>query len=434
MNSLSTAQALSSTSTLQRVTGRVIFTLFLVAVAMLFAPWQQTSEGSGRVVALSPLERPQEVDAPLEGRITEWKVVEGSKVKTGETMLTISDNDPNILQRLKAERQAVLDRIASATKRVSSISDRQISLDRAGTSAVEAAAKRIAMARQRTRANEELVAASKAVVETAKLNYERQKQLLEQGLSSTRTFELAQLDWVRSQTEYERATAALQGSLGEEGALAADRMKALNDMNAGIEDAQATEALGRVEIANAEGELARIDTRLARQATMEVKSPCNGTVLRLLGGAGTNFVKAGEPLLIVVPENTSSAVEVWIDGNDVPLIQAGRQARLQFEGWPAVQFSGWPQVAVGTFPAEVSLVDSTDDGKGKFRVVLRPVEGSPWPSGAGLRQGVRVYSWVLLDQVTLGYELWRKLNGFPLSIQTPPTGAATPSDTAKKDK
>jgi membrane fusion protein, adhesin transport system len=434
MNSLSTAQALSSTSTLQRVTGRVIFAFFLVALALLFAPWQQTSEGAGRVVALSPLERPQEVDAPLEGRITEWKVVEGSKVKTGETMLTISDNDPNILQRLKAERQAVLDRIASATKRVSSISDRQISLDKAGTSAVEAAAKRIAMARQRTRANEELVAASKAVVETAKLNYERQKQLLEQGLSSTRTFELAQLDWVRSQTEYERATAALQASLGEEGALAADRMKAMNDMNAGIEDAQATEALGRVEIANAEGELARIDTRLARQATMEVKSPCNGTVLRLLGGAGTNFVKAGEPLLIVVPETTSSAVEVWIDGNDVPLIQAGRQARLQFEGWPAVQFSGWPQVAVGTFPAVVSLVDSTDDGKGKFRVVLRPVEGSPWPSGAGLRQGVRVYSWVLLDQVTLGYELWRKLNGFPLSIQTPPTGAATPSDSVKKEK
>ena len=33
-----------------------------------------------------------------------------------------------------------------------------------------------------------------------------------------------------------------------------------------------------------------------------------------------------------------------------------------------------------------------------------------------LRQGVRVNGWVLLSQVTLGYELWRIFNGFPMLI------------------
>ncbi len=434
MNPLQTAEALRTSSPFQRVVGRLLAVALVLVILLMLAPWQQTSEGNGRMVALSPLERPQEIDAPLEGRITEWRVREGSRVKAGEILLVISDNDPNILERLKAERKAVLDRIENATKRVSSIADRQISLDKAGTSAVEAAAKRISMSRQRTRANEELVAASKAVVETAKLNYERQKQLLEQGLSSNRTFELAQLDWVRSQTELERATAALQGALGEEGALAADKMKVLNDMNAGIEDAQAAESLARVEIANADGELARIDVRLARQATMEVKATTDGTVLRLVGGAGTNFVKSGEPLLVLVPESTSSAVELWVDGNDVPLVQPGRSVRLQFEGWPAVQFSGWPQVAVGTFPGVVKLIDSTDDGKGKFRVVVGPPEDSPWPPASALRQGVRVHGWILLDQVRLGYELWRRLNGFPMAIAAPNALDSGKMDNAKKDK
>jgi hypothetical protein len=88
--------------------------------------------------------------------------------------------------------------------------------------------------------------------------------------------------------------------------------------------------------------------------------------------------------------------------------------RLQFEGWPAVQFTGWPSVAVGTFGGVVTLIDATDDGQGKFRIVVTPdPRDEPWPSGRYLRQGVRANGWVLLGQVTLGYELWRRFNGFP---------------------
>jgi hypothetical protein len=92
---------------------------------------------------------------------------------------------------------------------------------------------------------------------------------------------------------------------------------------------------------------------------------------------------------------------------------------LQFEGWPALQFAGWPEMAVGTFGANVAFVDATDDGKGKFRVVLTPDEASQeWPSERFLRQGVRVEGWILLNRVTMIYELWRQLNAFP-PVYTP---------------
>jgi hypothetical protein len=107
-----------------------------------------------------------------------------------------------------------------------------------------------------------------------------------------------------------------------------------------------------------------------------------------------------------------------IAGNDIPLIDVGRHVRLQFEGWPAVQFSGWPSVAVGTFGGQVVSVDATDDGFGRFRILVRPDPSDiPWPDQDFLRQGARAKGWVLLERVPLWFEVWRRLNAFPPVIK-----------------
>ena len=135
------------------------------------------------------------------------------------------------------------------------------------------------------------------------------------------------------------------------------------------------------------------------------------------------LLKAGATLVVLVPHTKRTVVELFLNGNDVPMVSAGRTVRLQFEGWPALQFSGWPSVAVGTFGGRVLLVDATDDGLGKFRVLVEPdPDDEPWPSAQYLRQGVRANGWVLLDVVSLGYELWRQFNGFPPVVAT--AGAA----------
>jgi hypothetical protein len=115
---------------------------------------------------------------------------------------------------------------------------------------------------------------------------------------------------------------------------------------------------------------------------------------------------------------------MWVDGNDAPLITEGRTVRLQFEGWPALQFVGWPQAARGTFGGRVALIDAHDDGNGQFRVVVQPDpdDVDAWPDGSVLRQGVRANGWVLLEQVSVGYELWRRLNAFPPMLKKSPKG------------
>jgi pyruvate/2-oxoglutarate dehydrogenase complex dihydrolipoamide acyltransferase (E2) component len=160
-----------------------------------------------------------------------------------------------------------------------------------------------------------------------------------------------------------------------------------------------------------------VETRLQRQATQIVPAPADGTVFRLLVQPGSAVLKAGDEIATFVPNTASPIVELLVNGNDMPLIRKGRPVRLQFEGWPAVQFVGWPSVAIGTFGGRVLLVDPTDNGEGKFRVMIEPdPDDKPWPSLTYLRQGVRVRGWVLLDTVPLGFEVWRQFNGFPPTV------------------
>jgi hypothetical protein len=118
-------------------------------------------------------------------------------------------------------------------------------------------------------------------------------------------------------------------------------------------------------------------------------------------------------LFTIVPDISEQAVELYVSGNDTPLVSLDDEVRLQFEGWPAIQFAGWPSVAVGTFGGRVASIDATDNGTGKFRVLVRPGMEDDWPADRYLRQGVRANGWVMLNQVSLGYEIWRQLNGFP---------------------
>lgn len=389
--------------------------LFLVMpVFLLLAPWQQNVTGAGRVSAVNPMERQQTIDTPVEGRVVRWHVLEGSTVKAGDPVVDISDIDPSILVRLSQERDAVLRRIEAAKSRELSLGERITGLEGSRRNALDANASRIEVATDRIRAAEQALAQAEAALMADRLNLDRQKKLLEKGLTSTRTVELAQMSFDRSTAEVDRAKAAINAERNSRSVLQADQAKIETDFKASVEDARASRASALAEIANANGELQRLDVRVSRQSHQVVRAARDGTILRLLAQPNSEVLKSGDPVAILVPAAGQPVVELWVNGNDAPLITPGRKVRLQFEGWPAIQFVGWPAVAVGTFGGKVLLVDSTDNGLGKFRIlVVSDPEDEAWPASRWLRQGVRANGWVLLNEVRLGFELWRQFNGFP---------------------
>ena len=181
-----------------------------------------------------------------------------------------------------------------------------------------------------------------------------------------------------------------------------------------MEQAQIALAEYEVRAQSSADELNRAELALSREGSQAVVAPRAGVITRVSAGGTATFVKAGDQLAQFVPDEIESAVELYVDGRDASLVTVGRTVRLQFEGWPVIQFSGWPSVAIGTFPGEVVFIDPMAGTNGKFRIVVRPVEGEqPWPPNNILRVGTNARGWVLLDEVSVGYELWRQLNNFP---------------------
>jgi membrane fusion protein, adhesin transport system len=409
----------------RRTLAQLLLVALAVGIAVLyFTPWQQSAPGGGRVVAYAPAERQQPIEAPIDGRIQKWFVQEGQTVKKGHLIVELTDNDPEVLMRLRNERDAVVDRLNAARQRAISLEARIDSLEDSKRNALLAADSRVLMAEQRVRAAEQGVALAEATLHTATLNGERQRSLTQQGLTSERQLEITELEQTRARTEVLRANAALSAAQSEEAAFNSERTKVKNDASAAINDARATQSGAEAEVANVSAELARIEVRLARQSAQSVTAPSDGTLLRIIAnGHSGEIVKAGDMLAALVPSSTENAVELWVSGNDMPLVREGAAARVQFEGWPALQFSGWPSIAVGTFAGRVSFIDSHDNGEGKFRVLVLPAPGATWPSNVYLRQGVRTEGWVQLGRVRLGYELWRQFNGFPPSLPKEPSPA-----------
>ncbi|HYP09681.1 MAG TPA: HlyD family efflux transporter periplasmic adaptor subunit [Bryobacteraceae bacterium] len=417
-----------------RVAAWVIAFLLASSFATLtFAPWQQSVSGAGRVTALTPPERQQSLDAPVEGRIVKWHVMEGSRVKKGDPIVEIADIDPNLPLRLRAERDAALDRVRAVQERESQLEGRILELEQSLQNELAAADFRIQQAADRIRGAEQALEAGEARALVTRQNLERHNSLFPKGLVSQRQLELAQAEAETASADLKRAQAALDEARNFRRTAEAERARAVNTGTALIQDARASRGSARSDIASARQALQPIEVRLNRQATQTVLAPADGTIFRLMAQPGSAVIKAGDEIASFVPENSSPVMEMWVNGNDVPLLSPGRHVRLQFEGWPAVQFVGWPSVAVGTFGGRVMLVDSTDDGKGKFRVLVGPdPNDKPWPSTLYLRQGVRAKGWILLETVPLGFELWRQFNGFPPSVgDQPPSDKAGAAGKAK---
>jgi multidrug efflux pump subunit AcrA (membrane-fusion protein) len=409
-----------------RVLARLLVLLLVVLVlGLTLTPWRQTILGAGRVIAFHPEERLQEIEAPLDGRIVKWHVVEGAQVKKGDPIVDLTDNDPAILERMREERMQIVGTIDQGDARVTSLTARIAGLDETVTTSVAAAELREQMARERVTAADQGLTAARAAKVTADLNLERQRALLDKGLTSTRSVELAELEAATRTAEVDRSVATLNAARSEAASMRAELLRTRADGRARVDEARAALASGLSDVAKAKAELAKMDVRLARQQTQQVAAPVDGTVLRVLARQSGELLKAGAPLAALVPASRQDVVELWVDGNDMPMVMPGAEVRLQFEGWPALQFSGWPSVAVGTFGGRVRLVDSADNGRGRFRVLVEPdPHDDPWPSRRFLRQGVRANGWVLLNVVPIGYELWRQFNGFPPVIAPDEPGAA----------
>ncbi len=300
----------------------LVVALSFLSLLLALTPWRQTSKGEGKVIALDVNNRIQKLIAPVSGKISKWHVIDGQFVEKGQIIFEIADNDPYLIERLENQKQAVENQYRAS---------------------IDAAL-------------------------TAKINYQRQKDLWKKGLSAKKDYEVARIKYQQNEVYSNQLRA----------------------------------------------KVAQASVELSRQESQAVKALQDGFITDIEYFANSSFVQTGQVLGQFVPLVTDPAVAIYVNGVDVPLIHPGREVRVRFEGWPVFQFSGWPDASIGTFGGVVKFISNAASANGKFKVIVVPDSNDePWPTSEYMKYGMRAEGWILLSEVRLGYEIWRKLNVFP---------------------
>jgi len=409
----------------------LLLSLAGTVVALIYVPWQQTVTGKGQVTVFSPMLRPQEVDAPIPGRIVRWHVVEGQEVKQGQRLVTLQDIDPKFLDpeqvnRMQAQLRSYEAKRRAAEERLDALVRQAEAVAQMQAYAVPAAENRQEQSRKRRDQARAALAVARQNLVTDELNYRRLKELSQAGLRSRRDFELTEQALVRSRLEVQRSQDALLVSEREIEAAGLEIGRIAASYANDQQKIRESSLKNQETVAEVDAELAKLTVELAnvkgRRSQQEIVARQAGQVVRLARVGPGETVKAGDKLCLVVPQTTDQAAEIYLSGVDATLVHEGQLARLMFDGFPAVPFVAWPQAAVGTFGGKVAVVDAVADGTGRYRVLIVPhlLPGDePWPTAHSsnpwaLRPGTQVQGWVMMPRpVPLYWEVWRRLNGFP---------------------
>ncbi|MFC6997448.1 HlyD family secretion protein [Rufibacter roseus] len=415
--------------------------LFTIIFLAGWLPWTQNIRSAGSVTTLQAQDRPQTVHTTIAGRIEEWRVQEGQRVKKGDTIIVLSEIkekyfDPQLLDRLGEQVQAKEGSLEATQDKVAALRNQIEALQEGLQLSLQKARNKVQQAALKVRSDSADLAALQIEFQIAADQFARQEKLYAQGLKSLTELESRRLKFqevqaklLSTQNKMNISRNELQNARIELNSLQAEYQdkisKARSDLNSTLAYVQ-----------DARGEISKMRSEYAstqvRSGFYQVTAPQDGYIVRALKAGIGETVKEGEPIASIMPANPQLAVELYVAPMDMPLLDIGRPVRIQFEGWPALVFSGWPGVGFGTFGGKVAVIDNLDS-QGMYRILVVPdPDVAPWPEA--IRVGSGAYGWVMLNDVPIWYEVWRQLNAFPPDYVGSANGSASGAKQEKTEK
>lgn len=401
--------------------------VFAFLLSVLFLPWTQNIIATGRVTALQPDQRPQTIHSVIPGRIEKWYVKEGDFVRKGDTILYISEIkdeyfDPSLLSRTEQQVKAKEMTVDSYMEKIKALDSQIDALNRVAKLRLEQAQNKLQQAKLKVVSDSIDLRAAILNHQIAAEQLQRMESLYKEGLKS-----LTELESRRLKLQETEAA-----KISQENKLLASRNEAINamieissvtaDYRDKVAKAEAEKYTAMSALYDAEAVVTKLQNQYmnysVRSGFYYITAPQDGYITQAVRtGLGEN-IKEGEEIVSIMPANYELAVETYIMPIDLPLIERGQPVRIQFDGWPAVVFSGWPNISFGTFGGKVVAVDNFTQPDGKYRLlVAADTSEYAWPPP--LRIGASARTIMLLKDVPVWYELWRKINGFPPDYYKP---------------
>lgn len=405
----------------------LIWGLLAAFLASMFLPWTQNVRSEGKVTTLTPEQRPQTVHALIDGRIQRWFVQEGDQVSIGDTLAVIAEInnaylDPLLINRTEQQLQAKEQTVQAYMSKVTALDQRIDALIQTRRLKMQQAQNKIEQGRLKVTGDSIELVAAQTNLAIAQRQFDRTERLYNDGLKSLTDLEAKQLSLQKSQAD----------AISRESVLLASQNELINaEVELTSISAQYVDDIAKAEsekfsalsaLYEAEATVTKIQNDFTnyqiREGMYIIRAPQSGFITEVIRTGIGEAVKGGEPILTIAPNDVDLAVEMYVEPVDLPLMDVGREVQIQFDGWPAVVFSGWPNTSYGTYSGRVYAIDRVINKNGKFRLLVAPdAAREPWPSA--LRVGGGASSMILLDDVAVGYELWRQINGFPPNFYTP---------------
>lgn len=406
---------------------RVLVGIFIVFILSMFLPWTQNIRSTGNVTTLNPYDKPQNIQSLIGGQVDQWSVKEGDIVNVGDTIVTLTEAkaeylDPDILANTKTQQEAKLKSVDAYITKLKFLNDQRealIQLQKSKLQQLDIKQQQIDL--EVSSVEQDLIAAE-TYAENGLNQLSRMEKMYEKGIKSLTDLETKRL----SSREADAKLISIQNKLNK---LTADKLNLLQERELVLNDNEQKIAKIESEIESTnsyrytlEGESNKLQSKYnqlqKRQDAYVITSPIQGRITKILKNGIGEFVKAQEDIASIVPLEFQRAVELYVQPVDMPLIQEGKQVRLQFDGWPAIIFSGWPDNSFGTYSGEVYAIDNDISDNGNYRIIVveNDVE-KRWPELIRIGSGAR--GLLLLNDVKVYYEIWRKLNGFPPDFYEP---------------
>lgn len=412
-----------------------LVSLLIITLLLIFLPWTQNIRSKGNITSIYQEQKPQKIYSPIAGKISKWWVREGDTVRAGDTLAKITEIkgeylDPNLISRTQQQLTAKQGSLRFYEQKVQATTDQIQNLRRSLTLKQNQVDNKIKQLQQKITGERAELDAAQNDYNLSKDQFERNQKMYREGLIS--------------QTQYQQRNVAMQNSLAKKTTAENKVNQTLQDIaNAQIElrgvDQEYSEKINKAdgerfqslsEVESNKGDIAKLENLVTnytiRNGMYFIIAPQSGQIIKATKSGLGEIIKEGEDLLTIVPDNNNVAVEIFVRPVDLPLVHAGEEVRLIFDGYPVILFAGgWPNQSFGTFPGKIRAVENTINDEGLFRVIVEEdPKGKRWPKQ--LRIGSGAQGIALLNDVPVWYELWRNINGFPPDYYR--------GKTAKKDK
>ena len=388
------------------------------------------------MTTLSPDNRPQGVQALIGGRIEQWYVLEGDTVSVGDTIMRISEAkeeylDPNILANTENQIFAKREAAVAYGEKARNLQDQLQALIENRQVKLKQNEIKIEQTRLKLVSDSMELIAAQIKEDIAVQQLQRMEELYREDIKPLTDLEAKRLSLREANAKVVSFINKMDTHRNELDNLRANREAIKTEFDDKIAKSRSDRMTALSSQFGAEGDVNKLQSQYntyeVRQQNYYILAPINGIVTQAIQSGIGEIIKANEDIVTIMPLRYDLAIEMFIEPMDLPLLKKNQRVMVQFDGWPAIVFAGWPNNSFGTFRGKVFAIDNFISDNGKYRVLVSedPSAGE-WPQPVRVGGGANTIT--LLNDVSIGYEIWRQLNGFPPDYYEP---ADKNSDEAK---